>query len=83
MLESTTDILNDGKVTEVGLAALRQRMPFADWSELERDGRLSRIDDLLTVDLLTRYIMWKLGAGGHLAAADFAGTPAVLTSAVA
>ena len=36
-------------------------MPYADLTVLERDGRLNRIDDLFTVDLLTRYVAWKLG----------------------
>jgi hypothetical protein len=36
-----------------GLAALRSQMPDADLRDLERDRRLSRIDDLFTVDLLS------------------------------
>jgi acyl carrier protein len=64
ILESAAEIVHDGEVTEHGLAALRAHMPFADWSELERDRRLNRIDDLFTVDLLSKYIRWKLGQGG-------------------
>jgi hypothetical protein len=40
-------------------------MPDADLRDLERDRRLSRIDDLFTVDLLSSYITWKLGGSGE------------------
>jgi acyl carrier protein len=51
----------DDPVTDEYLAALRSRMPYADLRDLERDRRLSRIDDLFTVELLANYIEWKLG----------------------
>ena len=50
----------DGKVTDKGFAELRLRMPYADLSRLEKDRRLSEIPDLFTVDLVTRYIAWKI-----------------------
>ena len=50
----------DGRLTDEGLAALHLRMPYADLSDLGHDRRLSRIDDLFTVDLLASYIAWKL-----------------------
>jgi acyl carrier protein len=50
----------DGHLTDEGLAALHLRMPYADLSDLGHDRRLSRIDDLFTVDLLASYIAWKL-----------------------
>jgi hypothetical protein len=43
------------------LAVLRERLPFADLRDLERDRRLNRIEDLFTVDLLSSFIAWKLG----------------------
>ena len=52
-----------GRVTEGGLLALRSRMPYADLSDLERDRRLGSVSDLFTVDLLFRYIEWKLEGG--------------------
>jgi acyl carrier protein len=65
VLQGATEIVRDGRVTDEGLAALRTQMPFADWSELARDRRLSRIDDVFTVDLLSRYVTWKLSAGSE------------------
>ena len=55
------EIVQDGQVTDEGLAALRAHMPYADLTELERDRRLNRIDDLFTVGLLSNFITWKLG----------------------
>ena len=64
IFERSAEIVQDGQVTAEGLAALRAQMPYADLTGLERDRRLNRIDDLLTVDLLTRYAAWKLRGNG-------------------
>src|SRR6516165_12700396 len=64
VFELSAEIVQDGQVTVEGLAALRAQMPYADLTALERDRRLNRIDDLLTVDLLTRYVQWKLRGNG-------------------
>ena len=53
--------VQDGKVTDKGLAELRARMPFADLSAFEKDSEVSHLRDLFTVELLTRYIRAKLG----------------------
>jgi acyl carrier protein len=55
--------VRDGKLTDKGLAELRARLPYADLSGLQVDRRLSAVSDLLTVDLLTTYVGWKLGRG--------------------
>ena len=57
------DYVRDGRVTTEGLAALRARMPYADLSDQERDRRLDNVTDLFTVDLLVRYVTWKLESG--------------------
>ncbi|HEY2155074.1 MAG TPA: acyl carrier protein [Isosphaeraceae bacterium] len=54
--------LRDGRMTADGLAALRARMPYADLSDREHD-RLDDVTDLFTVDLLVRYVAWKLENG--------------------
>jgi acyl carrier protein len=51
----------DGQVTDEYLAALRLRMPYADLSDMERDRRPSRVEDLYTVGLLASYVRWQLG----------------------
>jgi len=60
LLAGDSAIIDDGRLTVAGLAALHTRMPYADWRELERDPRLDRIDDLFTVDLVASYVGWKL-----------------------
>jgi acyl carrier protein len=64
LFQGDGDIVQDGRVTDEGLAVLRLHMPYADLSDLERDRRLSRINDLFTVELLLSYITWRLGGSG-------------------
>ena len=56
------DYVQGGRATEEGLVALQSQMPYADLSDLERGRRLNDLSDLFTVDLLVRYIAWKLEA---------------------
>jgi acyl carrier protein len=65
LLRGGAQIVDDGQVTDEGLALLRARLPYADLKELERGRRLNQIDDLFTVDLLSRFISWKLGGSGE------------------
>ena len=68
--------VRDGLVTAEGLEALCWQMPYADLSGLERDRRLDQVTDLFTVDLLVRYVTWKLESAGDRAE----GAAAVLAS---
>jgi acyl carrier protein len=54
------EFVQDGKVTDQGLAELRERMPFADLSHFEKNPDVSAISDLFTVDMITRYVQGKL-----------------------
>jgi acyl carrier protein len=60
IFQGDPDFVQDGRVTESGLAQLRARMPFADLSTFEQHPEVSAIGDLFTVDLITRYIQAKL-----------------------
>jgi hypothetical protein len=64
VLLGNSAIIEDGRLTDDGLAALHTRMPYGDWRKLERDRRLDRIDDLFTVDLVASYVRWKLSSSG-------------------
>jgi acyl carrier protein len=57
-------MIDGGRLTDAGLAALHRQLPYADWRKLERDRQLARIDDLFTVDLVASYVSWKLMANG-------------------
>ena len=62
IFQGDPDFVQNGKVTDKGLAELRTRMPFADLSKFEQNPELAGISDLFTVDLITRYIQGKLAA---------------------
>jgi acyl carrier protein len=62
LLRGGAEIVHDGQVTDNGLAMLRSQLPYADLRDLERHRRLSKVDDLFTVDLLLRFVGWKLAA---------------------
>src|SRR3954469_16026920 len=64
IFQGDADFVHNGKVTAKGLEELRQRMPFADLSQFEKNPELSKLSDLFTVDLITRYIHGKLNARG-------------------
>jgi acyl carrier protein len=61
IFQGDPEFVQNGKVTEKGLAELRSRMPFADLHKFEANPEVSTISDLFTVDMITRYIQGKLG----------------------
>ena len=65
IFQGDPDFVQGGKVTARGLEELRARMPFADLSQFEKDPEVSKLSDLFTVDLITRYIQGKLSASAN------------------
>jgi acyl carrier protein len=61
IFQGDPEFVQNGKVTDKGLAELRSRMPFADLSDFEKNPELTSISNLFTVDMITRYIRGKLG----------------------
>ena len=60
IFQGDPEFVQDGRVTEKGLAELRARMPFADLSQFEQNPEVSAISDLFTVEMIARYIQGKL-----------------------
>ena len=60
IFQGDPEFVQNGKVTDKGLAELRSRMPFADLGAFDHDRRLSAVPDLFTVGLVARYVAWKL-----------------------
>jgi acyl carrier protein len=60
IFQGDPEFVENGKVTPRGLQELRQRMPFADLSDFEKNPELTGIGDLFTVEMITRYIQGKL-----------------------
>lgn len=59
-MQNDPKFVKDGVVTPDGLAELKKRMPYSDLSEFEKDPRVDKAQDLLTVDTVTNYIASKL-----------------------
>jgi acyl carrier protein len=49
-----------GKFTKEGLAELKRRMPFANFSKFEKNPRWDRLDDIYNVQLLVDYVYLRL-----------------------
>ena len=62
IFQGDPEFVQNGRVTQKGLEELRAKMPFADLAAFEKNPELSRLSDLFTVDLITRYIHGKLNA---------------------
>jgi len=62
IFQGDPDFVQKGRVTPKGLQELRERMPFADLSAFEKNPEVSKLSDLFTVDLITRYLHGKLKA---------------------
>ncbi|MCS6896438.1 MAG: acyl carrier protein [Nitrospira sp.] len=60
IFQGDPEFVQNGMVTEKGLAELRARLPFADISKFEKNPELRGISDLFTVDMITKYIEGKL-----------------------
>ncbi len=54
------DFVQDGKLTDAGLAEFKKRMPHADLSEFEKDPDVGKIMDLFTVQTIVNYVMSKV-----------------------
>ena len=61
---TSEEFVQNGKLTEKGLAELKSRMPHADLAEFEKNPNVQDIADLFTVDMIVRYVEAKLGAAG-------------------
>src|SRR6202162_5751590 len=60
IFQGDPDFVQNGKVTDRGLAELRARMPYADLSKFEKNPEPAGISDLFTVEMITKYISGKL-----------------------
>ena len=75
IFQGDPDLVQNGRVTPKGLDELRARMPFADLSKFEQDPALEHLSDLFTVELIVRYVEWKLGRDGRAVPVDRADAP--------
>ena len=59
---TNAEYVQDGKVTDEGVAELKKRMPFADLSKFEANPLVQEFGNLLTVNDMVRYVCSKVGA---------------------
>jgi acyl carrier protein len=60
-MQNDPKFVQNGKITADGMAELKKRMPYTDFTEFEKDPAVDKAQDLLTVDTVTNYIAAKLG----------------------
>ena len=61
-LRNDPNYVAGGKITPTGMAELKKRMPYADFSDFEKDPSVDKAGQLITVDTITNYIDAKLKA---------------------
>ncbi|MCK4752642.1 MAG: acyl carrier protein [Planctomycetes bacterium] len=61
-LLSNPEFISNGKLTEVGLKELREKMPHTDISTFEGDPDINKLGNLFTVDAIVNYVEGKLNA---------------------
>lgn len=62
LASADSGFVKDGKVTEAGIAELRQRMPHANVDQLAADPKVENIQDLFTVQMIVNFLVAKLNA---------------------
>lgn len=62
-LLNDAELVANGRLTEKGLAELREKMPHTDMSGFEQDPDINRLGDLFTVNSIVNYVEGKLNSG--------------------
>lgn len=60
LASADSSFVQDGKVTDQGIAELRKKLPHADIDKLAADPKVEHIQDLFTVDMIVRFLDAKL-----------------------
>lgn len=61
-LMSNSEFVNNGKLTEAGLAELRAKMSHTDLTAFEADPDINKLGDLFTVNTIVNFLEAKLNA---------------------
>ena len=62
-LAADASFVEDGKVTEEGIATLKEKMPHADIDSFASDPKVENIQSLFTVNMIVNFVENKLNAG--------------------
>ena len=58
---TSTEYVQNGKLTPEGMAQLKSRMPFADFSAFEKNPAVQDFGSMLTVNDMVRFVESKVG----------------------
>jgi len=61
-LMNNSEFVQNGKLTEKGLAELREKMPHTDITAFVDDPDINKLGDLFTVNAIVNYVEGKLNA---------------------
>jgi acyl carrier protein len=61
-LMNNPEFVNNGKLTEVGLRELREKMPHTNLAGFEDDPDINKLGDLFTVGAIVNYVEGKLNS---------------------
>ena len=61
-LMTNPGFINNGKLTETGLAELKSAMPHTNFASFENDPDINKLGDLFTVNSIVNYVDTKLNA---------------------
>ena len=56
------EYVQNSKLTEAGLAQLKERMPHVDFAEFEQDPDINKIMDLFTVQTMVKFVLSKVNS---------------------
>jgi acyl carrier protein len=61
-LMNNPEFVNNGKLTEVGMVQLREKMPHTNLAGFEDDPDINKLGDLFTVGAIVNYVESKLNS---------------------
>jgi len=62
-LMNNSELISNGKLTEKGLAELKDKMPHTDLAAFEKDPDINKLGDLFTVNAIVNFVENKTGSG--------------------
>ena len=62
IFQGDPDFVKDGLITPKGLSELKEKMPYADITKIQKNPTIETISDLFTVELIVRYLQGKIAA---------------------
>lgn len=57
---SNEAFVQDGKVTDAGMAALREKMPHADLDAFDQTREVEKLGDVFTVEMVCKFVQSKI-----------------------